>query len=207
MNTKTQTLAWSVLALLALYVVAYAVAILADPAWRSPFVRDLLARQHLAAWAHFSGGGIALLAGALQVNARLRRGFLRLHRWLGRIYVAAVTISGVAGLTMAFHASGGVMARWGFGLLAVCWLGCTLAGWRQVLRGELASHRRWMIRSYALTLAAVTLRLYLPASMLLEIPFPIAYPAIAWLCWVPNLLLAQWVIGSRRAIGALDTAA
>ena len=97
MNTKTRTLAWSAMALLALYVAAYAVAILADPAWRSPFVRDLLARQNLAAIAHFCGGGIALLEGALQINARVRRR-LPLHRWLGRIYVVAVLISGIAGL-------------------------------------------------------------------------------------------------------------
>jgi hypothetical protein len=80
-------------------------------------------------------------------------------------------------------------------------------GWRQAVGGNLDLHRRWMIRSYALTLAAVTLRIYLPASMLLGIPFPVAYPAIAWLCWVPNLLVAQWMIGSRPALGALDTAA
>lgn len=51
-----------------------------------------------------------------------------------------------------------------------------------------------MIRSYALTLAAVTLRLQLPASAMLDIPFETAYPAIAFLCWVPNLILAEiWI--------------
>ena len=205
MTTKTRTLAWSAISLLALYVAAYAAAILADPAWRSPFVRDLLAQQNLAALAHFSGGGLALIVGALQINTRLRTRFRQLHRWLGRIYVAAVVISGIAGLSMATHASGGAMARWGFGMLGLCWLGCTIAGWRQAIGGNLESHRRWMIRSYALTLAAVTLRLYLPLAGLLDIPFPVAYPVIAWLCWVPNLLVAQWVMRPRAAIGALDT--
>jgi hypothetical protein len=48
-----------------------------------------------------------------------------------------------------------------------------------------------MIRSYALTAAAITLRMYLPLSFALKIPFEIGYPAIAWLCWVPNLLVAE----------------
>jgi hypothetical protein len=92
-------------------------------------------------------------------------------------------------------------------MLASCWLGCTIAGWRQAVGRDLPAHRRWMIRSYALTLAAVTLRLYLPLSASLGIPFATAYPAIAWLCWIPNLAAAQWVIRSRIAAGALDTVA
>ena len=49
-----------------------------------------------------------------------------------------------------------------------------------------------MIRSYALTLAAVTLRIYLPGALALGVPYDLAYPPIAWLCWVPNLLVAEW---------------
>ena len=56
-----------------------------------------------------------------------------------------------------------------------------------------------MIRSYAVTLAALTLRLYLPLSQAAGIEFVAAYQVISWLCWVPNLLFAEWVVlGSRR---------
>jgi uncharacterized membrane protein YozB (DUF420 family) len=72
-----------------------------------------------------------------------------------------------------------------------------------IRRGAVAEHRRWMVRNFSLTLAAVTLRIYLPSSMVLGIPFDIAYPFIAWLCWVPNLLLAEWLFnGSSRARAA-----
>ena len=50
-----------------------------------------------------------------------------------------------------------------------------------------------MIRSYALTLGAVTLRVYLPLFLMLGLPFEQAYPAVAWLAWVPNLIIAEWV--------------
>ena len=73
----------------------------------------------------------------------------------------------------------------------------------RIRQGDRAAHRRWMIRSFALTLAAVTLRLYLPASLAAGLPFETAYPAIAWLCWVPNLIVAEVVVLRRRGAFAL----
>ena len=57
-----------------------------------------------------------------------------------------------------------------------------------------------MIRSFALTLAAVTLRLYLPLAAILSINFEDAYRAISFLAWVPNLLLAELYLRQRRAL-------
>lgn len=48
-----------------------------------------------------------------------------------------------------------------------------------------------MIRSFALTASAITLRIYLGLGTALQIPFEDSYPAIAWLCWVPNLIAAE----------------
>lgn len=48
-----------------------------------------------------------------------------------------------------------------------------------------------MIRSWALTLAAVTLRLYLPLVMILDLSFLPWYRAISFLAWVPNLIAAE----------------
>ena len=59
-----------------------------------------------------------------------------------------------------------------------------------------------MIRSYALTLAAVTLRIYVPVGLALGVPFADAYQAISWLCWVPNLVVAEWFVLRRRAATA-----
>lgn len=55
-----------------------------------------------------------------------------------------------------------------------------------------------MIRSYSLTLAAVTLRIYLPLSLALGVPFANAYQVISWLCWLPNIILAEWVVRRTR---------
>ena len=191
--------AWSGMTLLALAVAGYATTILLAPELRPPFVRTLVAERPIAAIAHFMGGALALVAGTFQLNSRLRMRFIGAHRWLGRLYVLAVVGGGVAGFALALHASGGLTARTGFGLLAVCWSGSTLKAYRHIRQGNLSSHRSWMIRSYALTLAAVTLRLYLPSSQLAGVPMTVAYPAISWLCWVPNLLIAEWFVRSRHS--------
>ena len=48
-----------------------------------------------------------------------------------------------------------------------------------------------MVRNFALTFAAVTLRLWLPGMVVGGVPMEIAYPIVAWLCWVPNLIVAE----------------
>ena len=77
-------------------------------------------------------------------------------------------------------------------VFAVLWLYTGLRAYLAIRGGAIAQHRKWMIRNFSLTFAAVTLRLYLPASMAAGIEFSLAYPLIAWLCWVPNLALVEW---------------
>ena len=91
-------------------------------------------------------------------------------------------------------AQGGLPAHVGFGLLAVLWLLATGQAYRSIRAGDQGAHRRWMTRSYALTFAAVTLRIYLPVSLAVGVPFEPAYQTIVWLCWVPNLVIAEWLI-------------
>ena len=111
---------------------------------------------------------------------------------MGRLYLGVgVLLGGSAGLYMAFHAFGGLVARLGFAGLAVAWLYSGLRAYLAIRSRDITTHRRWMVRNFALTFAAVMLRLYLPASMAAGIDFDIAYPVIAWLCWVPTLLAAE----------------
>lgn len=189
-----KTLAWLSMTLLALLVAGYAGALLAIPEFRPSLVRTLLDERPFAAMSHFGGSALALAIGTFQLNARLRSRLVGVHRWLGRAYVLGVGVGGISGLSLALESSGGRIARAGFALLAVCWLACTWLAYRHIRAGDVAAHRTWMIRSFALTFAAVTLRLYIPVSQIAGIPFPAAYAAIAWLCWIPNLLFAEWFI-------------
>ena len=144
---------------------------------------------------HIFASALALLLGPFQFSATLRARRPALHRWTGRVYLGVgVLVGGLAGLYMSFHAFGGVPARLGFGGLAVAWLYTGFRAYGAVRGRDFAAHRRWMIRNFALSLAAVTLRIYLPASFVFRLPFELAYPVIAWACWVPNLLAAEWRI-------------
>jgi len=175
-------------------VAAYALAALAVPVLRPLLIQHLLSRAPVALAAHLGGGALALVIGALQVHTRLRERRPGLHRRLGQGYVVAVVASGAAGLVLALGAQGGLAARSGFGMLALLWLAATGIAWWRIRQDDEERHRDWMIRSYALTLAAVSLRLYLPASLAAGLAFEQAYPVIAWMCWVPNLVVAEWLV-------------
>jgi hypothetical protein len=61
-----------------------------------------------------------------------------------------------------------------------------------------------MIRNFALSLAAVTLRNELPLMLFaLHWSFHVSYITVSWLCWVPNLLIAEWMIHRRKQQPAL----
>ncbi|MEP4926153.1 MAG: DUF2306 domain-containing protein [Hyphomicrobiales bacterium] len=79
-------------------------------------------------------------------------------------------------------------------MLAVLWLLAMFRAMQIVMRGQIALHQEWLIRSIALTFAGVTLRVILPVQLLGGISIDVAYPAVAWLCWVPNLTVAEFVI-------------
>ncbi len=152
----------------------------------------------IAFYAHVTLAPVALALVPFQLWQGLRRSRPFIHRMLGRLYGMAILISGTGGLWLAATTEAGAVAAFGFGTLAVLWLGTTTIGISLAMRGDRVAHRRWMIRSIALTLAAVTLRMQIPASMMLDIPFDTAYPAIAWLCWVPNLIVAEMIISRSR---------
>ena len=146
-------------------------------------------------YTHVFAAVVALALGPFQFSGWIRRNHPRVHRWIGRTYLSVgVGLGGLFGLYMSTFAYGGLIAKLGFACLAVAWLFTGLRAFQTIRKGAVQGHRKWVIRNFSLTLAAVTLRLYLPASMVAEIPFEISYPVIAWLAWVPNLLVAEWYV-------------
>jgi len=193
----TRRALWGLMTVLAAAVTAYAYSSAMAPGVRSPFVQTLFDEKTLRAFGHLLGGGTALLAGAFQFNATLRNRRPGLHRLLGKVYLSAVLIGGLSALFLAPSSSGGMTAHLGFGLLAAAWLTTSAVAYQRARAGEYESHRGWMTRSYALCLAAVTLRIYLPLAFASGVAFETAYPIISWACWVPNLLAAEWLLRAR----------
>lgn len=145
----------------------------------------------LAFYVHIAAASTALLIGPWQFLARLRQTMPQVHRAMGKVYVSACFVGGSAAIVIAPSSNGGWVAAAGFLCLAALWLWTTGMAVFAIRAGRVEDHRRWMRRSFALTLAGVTLRLYLPLAFTGFVTFPIAYAVIAWLCWAPNLLLAD----------------
>lgn len=157
-------------------------ALLADIVWNTGF------------YIHIVFGGLALLIGWMQFNNKIRRLYLKVHRNIGKAYMIFVLFSSLAGIFIAFNASTGWVASVGFILLGLVWLSTTLAGYISIRNRQIFTHQKWMIYSYAACFAAVTLRIWLPTLMAIFNDFSIAYPLVAYLSWIPNLIVAYFIV-------------
>ena len=91
---------------------------------------------------------------------------------------------------MSPFASGGWVAGVGFGILAVLWIGTTVAAWISAVQGRLEWHRLLMRFSYAMTFGAVVLRLQIPIGYALGYgSYSSMSPILAFTSWIPNVLI------------------
>jgi uncharacterized membrane protein len=111
-----------------------------------------------------------------------------LHRWMGLAYVYFIFVSAITGFALALVNPFGWFARAGFSLLAIVWFFTTWFAYQAARNKDFRTHREWMIRSFLVTMAVVTVRL-------LPTPEGVAlanwFPWLTWLCWVPNLIAAE----------------
>lgn len=150
---------------------------------------------------HIVFGGVSLLIGWTQFSPWIRRKHVTVHRTIGKVYITACMLAGLSGLYIAIYATGGWISSMGFGTLGLLWLITTMKAYLSIRQKQVNIHRRWMIRSYALAFAAVTLRIWIPfAQLALHIDYFTAYPVISWLCWVPNLFVAEMILRQPQGV-------
>ena len=141
--------------------------------------------------------------GMFAFSKRIRNASIRIHRWIGTTYCVSIWISAVTGVMLAMANQNGILAQMGFSGLGISWFVTTYLAYRTARAKNIVSHRRWMIRSYALTLAVVTIR----PIFILPPPFHLDpmvwYTMATWLCWVPNLLLGELYIRVTKPNGKL----
>src|SRR5690349_19290691 len=161
-----------------------------------PELSESFKQRPLTLTIHTLFGPLALISGLTNLLPDMRRrGRWLAHRWIGRVYVVSCLLLGAAGLSMALHAAGGTFSRVGFTLLALATLVTSAQAYLAIRRRHVRQHREWMLRSYALIFAAVTLRIWLPLLiMAYGGQFLPAYRWVAWVSWVPNALFAEWTI-------------
>jgi uncharacterized membrane protein len=157
---------------------------------------------------HIFSATVALVLGPLQFMPRVRAR-RRLHRTIGRVYLlGGVLPSAVAAIPVAVW-SGNLLTQVGLITAALLWLGTGFLAYRSARRREIAAHRAWMVRNYALTFLAVTSRILVPLLLVAQIPFgggsdigaraPAMIPVGQTLGWIVNLVVAELVLRRRRA--------
>lgn len=153
-----------------------------------------------AFYVHVFSSIFTLLAGLTQFSSEILKNHRCIHRLIGRIYVwDIVLINFPAGLIMAVYANGHLPSKIAFLILDGLWLWFTVKAVIAVKKGDITRHREFMIRSYALTFSAVTLRTWrvvLTASF--DLDPQVIYMLDAWLGFVPNLMCAEWLIARSR---------
>ncbi|TAE80797.1 MAG: DUF2306 domain-containing protein [Bacteroidetes bacterium] len=151
---------------------------------------------YISFYTHITSSVIVLLLGCLQFVKLIRVKLPHLHRNLGKFYIGFILgLSAPSGLIMGCYANGGIAAKLSFILTSLCWWIFTFKAYRAIRFNQVQSHINFMIRSYALTLSALTLRCYVMLlPLVIQLHAKEMYTLVAWLSWVPNLLLAEWFV-------------
>jgi len=151
-------------------------------------------------YAHVFTSVFVLLAGATQFSKYLIFKYPKVHRSLGYAYIVLVLfVSGPGAMAMSIHANGGLPAKASFVLQTIMWIIFTSAAWYYAAKKKYIKHAECMLFSYSLTFAAVTLRtlvLILSALSLKNLKPVDAYIFVAWMSWVPNMIIAGFLIHS-----------
>ncbi|GAA4199685.1 DUF2306 domain-containing protein [Streptosporangium oxazolinicum] len=195
---------WALWGLMALSAVGFAVG--SVPPYLSGDAADVplplnpdVALHYLSLMVHAVPGGLALALGPVQFVTRLRVRRPKVHRVVGRVYMISIVIASIAAAVNAAITISGFAVQVAFFILVAAWLYTLAMAYRHIRRGEVQLHRIWMIRNYALTFAAVTLRVYLLLGLQLSpsAGFEPIYTAAVWASILGNVLVAEYFIVQR----------
>lgn len=141
---------------------------------------------------------LSLLTGPLGVIRRIRVKSIRFHRWNGRLYVLSILLNFIPGVYVSFFATGGWPSTIGFLILNTLWLGTTILGYWYIKRRQVILHSRWIIRSFFLSFANMTIYIIVAiAHNAMNFSYGTAYTIAVWLSWVLNLLIAELIIRQK----------
>ncbi|UII19889.1 DUF2306 domain-containing protein [Fulvivirga ligni] len=147
----------------------------------------------IAFFSHVYTSIFVLICGIFLFSKSIRRTWPMVHKIGGKVYVLLILlIASPSGLIMAFHANGGFYSQLSFTLQAILWFVFTYLAFKYIKNGEISEHRKFMMRSYALTLSAISLRLFKWIIVTsLALPPMDTYKIVSWAGWVFNILLVE----------------
>jgi uncharacterized membrane protein YozB (DUF420 family) len=151
-------------------------------------------------YSHVLVAGIILVVGLFQIYPDSHTKFKIVHRIAGYVYVMGILFfAAPGGLVMSLFIDRGPWVLASFLVQSVLWFYFTATAFNKIRKGDITAHQHFMWRSYALTFAAITLRIYIFfTSWSVDLSQPSSYAALAWLSWVPNLFFVEGYIIWKR---------
>jgi uncharacterized membrane protein len=147
----------------------------------------------LAFLLHAVTGGVGLVCGALQFNGTLRSRHPRIHRIVGRLYLAGIWTASLSGLWNAAYFNVPVSAKVVFWLVGIWWFLATSKAFLEIRNRHIPAHRNWMLRSFAISLFFITFPIWVPGLQLL-LSDAIAWPVGLLLAAALNMIVAEYWI-------------
>nr|WP_314493375.1 DUF2306 domain-containing protein [uncultured Chryseobacterium sp.] len=135
-------------------------------------------------------------------SALLRKdfGLKNFHKNIGKIYIFLILfLAAPSGVYMGIFANGGILSKISFVILGCLWWFSTFKAYQSARQKKFKEHQQWMWRSFALTISAITLRMWKVIIVYLFHPNPMdVYQIIAWMGWIPNIILIEYLITTKH---------
>lgn len=157
-------------------------------------------------YVHILTAVVAIIIGPFQFlqNKRKSRN-LSVHRSLGKVYVMSIIVSGLTGIYLSWFAFGGLISQLGFFSLSIAWLVTTYLAYYYIRKKNIILHKEWMYRSYAVTLVAVTFRIWTAVIGYSLDNFEIAYVSSIWISLIGNIIVAEIWIRKKKSINRSES--
>ncbi|MDX1460150.1 MAG: DUF2306 domain-containing protein [Xanthomonadales bacterium] len=149
---------------------------------------------------HAIGGSLALILGFFQFWPWLRNTHRKVHRVMGRTYLAAIGVGAISGYMLAFTSSVHVAYAGGLTGLATAWVLTGGMALVSIRNRNIEQHKQWMVRSYVVTFAFVFFRIssdFIQSRELMASPDHLIF--LSWACWAFPLMFAEAVIQWKQA--------
>lgn len=150
---------------------------------------------------HIITGSLFMIFAPLQFVQKIRLRYPRFHRISGRILVVLGLIIGITALVMSFKmAIGGANETAATFVFAIIFLFSLIKSFYHILRRDVALHREWMIRMFAIGFAIATVRPIVGMFFAFSHLSPHEFFGIAfWLGFTIHLVVAEVWINYTRA--------
>lgn len=170
---------------------------------------DVFARHPVLTLIHIVPGLFFMVLGPLQFSGSIRARHLWWHRLSGRVFIVCGLGIGISALVMSFAmtAIGGVNQAAATTLFSIFFLFALCRAFWHIRRREIALHREWMIRAFAIGLAVATIRpiigIFFATSPLTGLTPREFFGTAFWIGFVLHLIAAEaWIHATAARQGS-----